>query len=63
MKTATLEYLLANMAVYFEDIAVANRYLSSLLFSKTVSSKMKSQCADLKEKLTRLKEKKGILDE
>lgn len=63
MKTATVEYLLANMAVYFEDIPVANRYLSSLLFSKTVSTKMKSHCAQLKEKLIALKKAKGIVDD
>ena len=51
MKADTVEYLLANMAVYFDERDTALRYLSSLIISKQVPERLKNKCRDLKEQL------------
>ena len=62
MNMNTMEYLLANMSVYFQDVPVATRYISNLITSKTISSKMKDRALDLKDQLLEIKETKRNQD-
>ena len=51
MDTNTVEYLLANMAVYFKDYTTASRLVSGLMQNPNTPGRVKDKGYDLKEKI------------
>ncbi len=51
MDESTLEYLIANMAIHFEDYPLATKLLSGLMTRSTVSARLKDKCVELKDEL------------
>lgn len=47
----TVEFMLANMAVYFNKVQVATRILGKLLQNPALNNRMKDRCRDLKDEL------------
>ncbi|MBP7059624.1 MAG: DUF2225 domain-containing protein [Lachnospiraceae bacterium] len=59
MQTSTLEFMLANMAIYFKKYDVASKLVANLLGSPSTPSRVKDKSRDLKDKiLGALKEQK-----
>lgn len=52
---ATMSFMLANMAMHFNDYAIASKYIYELLGSKSSSRQIKERCQILKEKLVEQK--------
>ena len=51
MDTNTVEFLLANMAIYFKDYQTASRPVSGLMQYPNTPARVKDKCYDLKEKI------------
>ncbi|MCR5452749.1 MAG: DUF2225 domain-containing protein [Lachnospiraceae bacterium] len=51
MNTNTLEYLLANMALYFKDFAKAGRFVGKLQTDPNTPQRVKDKCYVLKEEI------------
>ncbi len=51
MNGNTVEYLLANLSIYFEEYKVAIRFLSGLITSKSTSARMKDRSMELKDQI------------
>ena len=49
--TNTLDFMLANMAMYFRDYSTASKLVSRLLTSSGTSSRIKDKCFDMKENI------------
>ena len=49
--TNTLDFMLANMAMYFRDYSTASKLVSRLLTSTGTSSRIKDKCFDMKENI------------
>jgi len=60
MDSNTLEFMLANMAMYFKDYGAASKLVSRLLTSPNSNQRVKDKCLDLKEQITAgVKEQQG----
>lgn len=53
----TLDYMLANMALYFKDYQTSAKLVSSLLTSTNTPSNLKDKCFDLKQQLVEISKK------
>ncbi|MCR4999106.1 MAG: hypothetical protein K6A05_04610, partial [Lachnospiraceae bacterium] len=53
----TLDYMLANMALYFKDYQTSAQLVSSLLTSTNTPSNLKDKCFDLKQQLVEISKK------
>ena len=51
INASTLTFMIANMAMYFRDYAVASKYVYELIGSKTASPKVKDRCLTLKDQI------------
>lgn len=51
MDEKTVDYLLANMAVYFKEYSTASKLVSTLLQSPNTPSRVKDMCMDLKDEI------------
>ena len=59
MDEATVEYLVAVLAMDFEQYEISSRIVANLLVSPSVNSRMKDKARDLKELLiAKMREKK-----
>ncbi len=58
MDSNTLEYMLANMAIYFKDYDYASQTVSRLLTSPNTSPRIKDKCLNLKEQIAKAKKTK-----
>lgn len=60
MQTSTLEFMLANMAIYFKKYDVASKLVANLLGNPSTPSRVKDKSRDLKDKiLVAIKEQKA----
>ncbi len=55
MDSNTLEFMLANMAMYFKDYDFASQTVSRLLTSPNTNSRVKDKCLNLKEQIAKAK--------
>ena len=55
MDSNTLEFMLANMAIYFKDYDFASQTVSRLLTSPNTNSRVKDKCLNLKEQIAKAK--------
>ena len=55
MDSNTLEFMLANMAMYFKDYDYASQTVSRLLTSPNTNSRVKDKCLNLKEQIAKAK--------
>lgn len=51
MQTSTLEFMLANMAIYFKKYDVASKLVANLLGNPSTPSRVKDKSRDLKDKI------------
>lgn len=54
LQTSTLEYMLANMAVYFKDYSTASKLVSNLIQGTATPSRIKDKAVDLKQEILKL---------
>lgn len=60
MDDATVEFMLANMAIFFKDYSAASKLVAKLLTAPTTPKRVKDKCVDLKDEiLVELKKQKG----
>ena len=57
MDSNTLEFMLANMAIYFKDYDTALKLVSRLITSPNTAGRVKDKCLQLKEQITAAKKK------
>ena len=57
MDSNTLEFMLANMAIYFKDYDTALKLVSRLITSPNTASRVKDKCLQLKEQIVVAKKK------
>ncbi len=55
MDSNTLEFMLANMAMYFKDYDFASQTVSRLLTSPNTNARVKDKCLNLKEQIAKAK--------
>lgn len=55
MDSNTLEFMLANMAMYFKDYDFASQTVSRLLTSPNTNARVKDKCLNLKEQINKAK--------
>lgn len=53
----TLDYMLANMALYFKDYGTSSKLVASLLTSANTPANLKDKCYDLKQELVEIAKK------
>jgi len=53
----TLDYMLANMALYFKDYSTSSKLVASLLTSSNTPANLKDKCYDLKQELVEIAKK------
>ncbi len=58
MDSNTLEFMLANMAIYFKDYDYASQTVSRLLTSPNTNPRVKDKCLNLKEQIAKAKKTK-----
>ena len=62
MDSNTLEFMLANMAMYFKDYDYASQTVSRLLTSPNTNSRVKDKCLNLKEQIAKAKKTQAAGD-
>jgi len=51
LQTSTLEFMLANMAIYFKDFSTASKLVSNLIQGTATPSRIKDKAVDLKQEI------------
>lgn len=57
LNSISIEYLLANMAIYFKEYGTASKLISGLLGNPNVSQRVKDRCLEMKDKVVAAQKK------